>query len=249
MKHSSLIILIVLLLAACGPSAEQMTATAIMAQAQTQTAAPTLTPIPTSTATLVPKSTEIPAELIQGVEIQYGTYDGVRYTSPNGNFTCAFGDPTYGLGAFDPVLTDESSDHWGQVYKYDIWGEDYGVFYSKTTSLDDKTVLSLLQDSKTHKEGLGQMLDNIFENQISEYAGGEELHREFVNDEILYGVVTILDNQSFSQPESRKQSFYLFTKGEYFYLVNYYTMIGQDESVSEMKTKLDEFYKGCEFNE
>lgn len=62
MKHSSLIILIALLLAACGPSAEQMTATAVVAQAQTQTAAPThtLTPTSTPTATLVPTITFTP---------------------------------------------------------------------------------------------------------------------------------------------------------------------------------------------
>jgi hypothetical protein len=62
----SYIILIAILLASCGPSAEQITATAEMAQAQTQTAAPTLTPTTTptitSTATLTftPTSTFTP---------------------------------------------------------------------------------------------------------------------------------------------------------------------------------------------
>lgn len=59
------IVLIAILLAGCGPSAEQMTATAVMAQAQTQTAAPTftstatltLTPTQTPTSTLTPTNT------------------------------------------------------------------------------------------------------------------------------------------------------------------------------------------------
>jgi hypothetical protein len=63
MKHSTFIlILVAIVLTACGPSAEQMTATAILAQAQTQTAAPTqtYTPSPTSTPTLTPTVTASP---------------------------------------------------------------------------------------------------------------------------------------------------------------------------------------------
>ena len=45
------------LLAGCGPSADQLTATAVMARAQTQTAAPTLTPTFTPTVTLTPTPT------------------------------------------------------------------------------------------------------------------------------------------------------------------------------------------------
>lgn len=52
-----LVVLCSILLAACGPSPEQITATAVMAQAQTQTAAPTLTFTPTVTITLTPTVT------------------------------------------------------------------------------------------------------------------------------------------------------------------------------------------------
>jgi hypothetical protein len=51
------IFLVSLLLAGCGASPEQLTATAVMAQAQTQTAAPTLTPTLTPTSTLTPTPT------------------------------------------------------------------------------------------------------------------------------------------------------------------------------------------------
>jgi hypothetical protein len=55
----SYLILITILLTGCAPSAQQMTATAVMAQAQTETAAPTLTPTlkPTLTPTLTPTPT------------------------------------------------------------------------------------------------------------------------------------------------------------------------------------------------
>jgi hypothetical protein len=55
------VILSAVLLAGCGPSAEQLTATAVMAQAQTQTAAPTKTPTPEPTATRTPSRTPMPS--------------------------------------------------------------------------------------------------------------------------------------------------------------------------------------------
>ena len=51
------IVLMALLLASCGTSPEHLTATAVMAQAQTQTAAPSLTPTLTPTSTPQPTST------------------------------------------------------------------------------------------------------------------------------------------------------------------------------------------------
>ncbi len=54
------IIMIAVLLASCGPSAEQITATAELAQAQTQTAEPTLTPTTTSTITSTATVTSTP---------------------------------------------------------------------------------------------------------------------------------------------------------------------------------------------
>lgn len=54
------IILAVVLLVGCAPSSEQMTSTAVMAQAQTQTAAPTITPSVTPTLTPPPTLTSTP---------------------------------------------------------------------------------------------------------------------------------------------------------------------------------------------
>lgn len=57
-------ILIVVLLASCGPSAEQLAVTAEAVKAQTQTAAPTLTPTLTSTPTITPTITASPTPSI-----------------------------------------------------------------------------------------------------------------------------------------------------------------------------------------
>jgi len=54
------VMLVAILIAGCGPSAEEMTATAMIAQAQTQTAAPTKTPTMTPTMTLTPTKTLTP---------------------------------------------------------------------------------------------------------------------------------------------------------------------------------------------
>jgi len=54
---ASYFVLMALVLASCGTSPEHLTATAVMAQAQTQTAAPSLTPTLTPTATPRPTST------------------------------------------------------------------------------------------------------------------------------------------------------------------------------------------------
>ena len=54
------IVLVLVLLAGCAPSSEQLTVTAVMAQAQTQTAAPTLTATPPPTLTSTPRPTNTP---------------------------------------------------------------------------------------------------------------------------------------------------------------------------------------------
>ncbi len=60
MKKALLLVLAVIFLLACGISSEQMTATAVIAKVQTQTAAPTLTPTFTPTATSTPRPTATP---------------------------------------------------------------------------------------------------------------------------------------------------------------------------------------------
>jgi len=56
----TILCILVILVSACGPSAEQITATAEMAKAETQTAAPTLTSTPTSTPSSTPTLTFTP---------------------------------------------------------------------------------------------------------------------------------------------------------------------------------------------
>jgi hypothetical protein len=85
------IFLIALLLAACGPSPGQLTATAVMAQTQTKQAAPTLTPTKTPTAThtqtptltITPSSTPTPESpvLVGAGDIANCSTDGDETTA------------------------------------------------------------------------------------------------------------------------------------------------------------------------
>jgi hypothetical protein len=87
------IVLIVVLLAGCGPSSEQLTTTAVMVKAQTQTAAPTLTPTFTPTATSTPKPTVTPTatltptpslaavgETVQYNDLEISVVDAITHT-------------------------------------------------------------------------------------------------------------------------------------------------------------------------
>lgn len=80
MKAKALfLVLTIVFLLACGVSSEQMTATAVAGQAQTQTAAPTKTATPTvaststprPTATSLPTETPVPAPAAVGETVQY----------------------------------------------------------------------------------------------------------------------------------------------------------------------------------
>src|SRR6266545_4115467 len=73
------IILLVVLLAGCAPSAAQLTATAVKANVQTQTAAPTLTLTPTSTSTSTPKPTLTPRPTLTPTPVPATVGETVQY--------------------------------------------------------------------------------------------------------------------------------------------------------------------------
>ena len=73
------IVLLIILLAGCGPSSEQMTATAVMAKAQTQTAAPTLTPTLTPTSTSTPTPTTTPSPTLTPTPMPIAVGEIVQY--------------------------------------------------------------------------------------------------------------------------------------------------------------------------
>lgn len=76
------VLLIAVLLAGCGPSAEQMTATGVAAQAQTQTAAPTWTPTLTPTPTQTPTPTFTATPIFTPTLISAETIVTVPYAAP-----------------------------------------------------------------------------------------------------------------------------------------------------------------------
>lgn len=75
-RHASLLMLLpVLLLAACGPSPEQVEATVQAGIHMTETAKPTATPIPTATRTPRPSPTPNPTPAPVGVAVPYGSLE------------------------------------------------------------------------------------------------------------------------------------------------------------------------------
>ena len=91
MKRSPILLLFPLLLAACGPSPEQLTATVMAAIAQTQTAIPPATPTPTAplpTVTPLPSPTSTPAPVSLGGSNQILL--GVAKCAPGEQSGCAY---------------------------------------------------------------------------------------------------------------------------------------------------------------
>lgn len=109
--------LIALLIVGCGPSAEQMTATADAARAQTQTAAPTLTPTatftpsPSPTVTSSPTVTASPTPSIpkvQGrIQINFLALDKENTIVPNPPHNISF---TLNDGTNDVIVTADETD-------------------------------------------------------------------------------------------------------------------------------------------
>jgi len=109
------IVLIGLLLAGCGPSPEQLTATAVMAHAQTQTAAPTSTP----TRTLTPTSTSTPTPTLTPTPT-------TKPTSTPVPTPASIGDKV----KFD-YLPIEVTVLWAQTHSHIVPG-GYYYYYAKT---------------------------------------------------------------------------------------------------------------------
>ncbi len=154
------IVLILILLAGCAPSSEQLTATAVLAKAQTQTAAPTLTATltftPTFTPTSTPKPTATPQPTSTSTPIPAAvgetvTYKGLEITLLEVvTHTQVMLSDFYGYDAKDgyifvdlAVRVRNKGDHavgatMGEVYIIDANGKTWPVFGGgfKTVNLE-----------------------------------------------------------------------------------------------------------------
>jgi len=169
------IFLIAVILAGCGPSAEQITATAEVAKVQTQTAAPTFTP--TKTQTPVPTNTPEPTLTLtptqtsscgndQDVDISRGSYDCEEYISSNENFSCRLSEiPVLGNSStpgYMLVADFSIGSGWngGGLYARTFSNSSFYIEYFSNSNLPDD-VQTLLQGPETTEQGLERILDEL----------------------------------------------------------------------------------------
>jgi len=140
MKSIYLLIVLCFVISACGPSAEQVTSTALAEQAQTQTAAPTFTPSPT--ATLAPTQTPTP----QPVSLTYNPVPRWMILDQPGRGVTILGED------------------WN--YANDRWGDTYGcIDYKRPTGTPIRFEQCFAQTNKdlTFESQQAQFLKDGFE--------------------------------------------------------------------------------------
>jgi len=162
------ILLIAVFLVGCGPSAEQITATAEIVKAQTQTAAPTLTPTETQTPipTNTPEATLPPTQISscgsdQNVDVSHGSYDCKEYISIDKNFSCRLNEIPV-LGTSRPgykIVTDspiESGWNGGGLYAQTFLNDLFFIQYFSHSNFT-KDIQTLLQDPATTAQGIERL--------------------------------------------------------------------------------------------
>ena len=261
---ASYILLIAVILVGCGPSAEQITATAEIARAQTQTAAPTLTP--TETQTPIPTNTPEPTPTLtqtsscgsdQDVDISLGSYDCEEYISADENFSCRLDEipvlgtsstPGYVLVADFPI---ESGWNGGGLYAETFSSSSFFVEYFSKSNLPED-ILSLLENPLTAEQGLERILNELLLptrstfHSIKDKGYDEEkglivalLHQEVGTDYTVYTTeVTVIS-----------------PRADYFYFITVeYSVIPLDPNTDPdtisfdlSSTLLPYLYNSCEF--
>ncbi|MDX1378651.1 MAG: hypothetical protein R3307_07365 [Anaerolineales bacterium] len=166
-------LLVALLIASCGPSAEQMTATNVAAQAQTKTAAPTFTPTKTNTPlpTNTPEPTPVPTQTSscgedQNVDISQGSYDCEEYISPDEIFSCQLSEiPALGISSMPGYMlvadfTIGSGWDGGGLYARTFSNSSFYIEYFSNSNLTED-IQALLKDPSTTEQGLERILDEL----------------------------------------------------------------------------------------
>jgi hypothetical protein len=220
-------ILFAILITACGPSAEQITAIAAEAQARTQTAAPT----PTATQTQTPEPTNTPPPTFtptpitscgegQEVDVTRGTFDCAEYVSAEGNFSCRLNlmltfmfEPTLGYS----MVTDypiESGWNGGGFFAQNLAGDQYYVEYFSYSHLPDE-VKTLLDEPGTKEEGLNRIFVELLQPARSSSLKSVE-SVEYLEDDILE--VTLILGPG-NNGGYMIEFTYIFVEEDYFYFV------------------------------
>ncbi len=185
------------------------------------------------------------------VNITAGTYQDNRYTPSEQNFSCDFGEMLN--GTVYPSLYDRRQEDYGAVWSMDGYGQQFGVDYFRYSVLPDETK-DLLEDPQTMRDGLQKLFEDILlSNRQQNYSGIEVVHQGFVNDEILFVVLDVPHGSNLSQNNvalDSQEADYIFVKGEWFYFV--FHIHTPTETVKrfdkdKIQTRVEEFYRGCNF--
>ena len=249
MKALSLILTSVLL-ASCGPLAEQPTP---IVELPTPAPTPTPTPTPTPKPTLQPTATTYQDPLYRtDVNVTAGTYQDGLYTPAEGNFSCNFGEALN--GTVYPTLQDtRGGPDYGAVWSTDGYGQQFAVDYFRFAALPDETK-ALLEDPQTTQDGLQKLLEDVLlPYQQQTFPGLQVVHQDFVKDEILFVVIDKPHGSNLSQNNvalDSQEAFYVFVKGEWFYFVSHdHTPMDSNQRFDsdQMQARVAEFYEACEF--
>ncbi|MEW5940340.1 MAG: hypothetical protein AB1750_11795 [Chloroflexota bacterium] len=187
------------------------------------------------------------------INVQDGTFNGSVYTAPDGNFSCEFGPLMQ--GNFGQVLTAQKipEKNLGTVFIYDDFGSQHGVDYFHPTPGSDW--LKGLDNPETLRGNLEFMLTEILLPNRGPNAS--VTHREFLPGDILYVILYNTDashlvsvSNGVSTVEDYQEGYYIFYSGEWIYLVyKYITVSAIDEawSPADLQSRVDEFYRRCQF--
>lgn len=188
-------------------------------------------------------------------KIEAGTYEGAIYTAPDGNFSCDFG--LIMIQGMNPILRayQDKEAGTGTAFVIDDTGKQYGVDYFRTKVFREQYVAPLANPD-TRREALQVFLDDIL---LPVYANATISHQEFLPGDILYAILyqlegsPIISVSALDGTETQldyQQGYYIFATEEWVYFV--YSFVVPDTifpplSPPDMQSRLDEFYRGCQF--
>lgn len=182
------------------------------------------------------------------MNIEAGTYEGTIYTAPDGNFSCNFEDIM--APGFNPILEaqEDSTNGTGSAVASDDLGQRYGVEFFISSSAFT---------SEDRQDSLQEVLETIVLK--ARGANAEVVHQEFLVGDILFVILnnpggsflSFTQNGGDPQPGDSWEGYYIFAVGGRFYFVYYYSTPapGFDQTLDNefLRLRVDEFYRGCQF--
>lgn len=189
------------------------------------------------------------------VKISAGTYNGTIYTAPESKFSCDFKDIM--VSGLNPLLqaSENVEKGTGTVFAWNDFGQQYGVDYFNTALWGGDTLVKSLSDPETRQQSLQAILKNILLPARSPKA--EVTHQEFLPNDLLFVVLNdpeasnlVQESNGVTARLNNQEGYYIFAGKEWFYFAYYYqTPRSESQLLSppDMQSKVDGFYRGCQF--